>query len=620
MAQVQFTPYTTGETSVLRIEKLRGVDLTSDPFQVDPSRSPSAPNMLPGEDGYPQKRRGWHKLLQLSGRVWGGYLLKQADGSYTQLVHAGTTLYRITGEGETLAAEALWQEMADAQSFAVQMDRKLFLLDGKRMLVYDGTKVSPADTMGTPATIERAKSPLGGGVQFAPANMLSPDLAEYFVADGESCDYYLDLAPKSSETVQAFLLSKEGKWQETADFSVEGNVVHFETAPPKAAATGEDSVKITYQYENDPTPLNRCRFGTRFGVNGKNNRLFVSGNSERANQDFYSEFDDGLYFGDLNFGQLGDTSCPITGYGQLGESLVTYKQGEEEGLNIYLRQGALDEDADAQFVISGILQAQGCVSHRACGEIGGEAVYLSNRGVMALASADSSQEKIGQNRSYYLNGQLTGENLAEACFCRFGRFLCIGTKERLYLLDSEQKNYESKEPKSSYQYEGYYFTNIFATALWEADGALWFGRADGGVYRFYTENTMACYSDDDQPINAHWQTPLLDLGSFSQYKKVEGVWVTCQPYSRSGGEIYYLTDKIFEKQTKRFTIDIFNWNDIDFDRFTFNTLDRPVIVPARKKARRVKLFGVCVRNHNLNEPFGIYALQINYKRKGKIRK
>ena len=67
-------------------------------------------------------------------------------------------------------------------------------------------------------------------------------------------------------------------------------------------------------------------------------------------------------------------------------------------------------------------------------------------------------------------------------------------------------------------------------------------------------------------------------------------------------------------------MDIFDWNDIDFNRFTFNTLDRPMIVNTRKKAKKVKLFQVIVKNEREKEPFGLFAIHVNYKVGGKVKR
>ena len=61
----------------------------------------------------------------------GAYTLVK-NGTAHRLVHAGTTLYRVTvGEDGAETAAAVYTEMADRESSGVQLNEKLWLLDGK---------------------------------------------------------------------------------------------------------------------------------------------------------------------------------------------------------------------------------------------------------------------------------------------------------------------------------------------------------------------------------------------------------------------------------------------------------------------------------------------------------
>ena len=61
------TPFTTN-LSTVRTNRFRGVDLSSPAESVDPTRSPDAPNIMPGADKKPTKRPGFSKLIHLAAR------------------------------------------------------------------------------------------------------------------------------------------------------------------------------------------------------------------------------------------------------------------------------------------------------------------------------------------------------------------------------------------------------------------------------------------------------------------------------------------------------------------------------------------------------------------------
>lgn len=72
---------------------------------------------------------------------------------------------------------------------------------------------------------------------------------------------------------------------------------------------------------------------------------------------------------------------------------------------------------------------------------------------------------------------------------------------------------------------------------------MYFGSADGKIYRFYQANEhtrrIMCYYDDTVPIKAVWDTPYFTFGHLGHLKKRRGFWLMLAPYHRSGVNIYY---------------------------------------------------------------------------------
>ncbi len=346
-------------------------------------------------------------------------------------------------------------------------------------------------------------------------------------------------------------------------------------------------------------------------------RLWLTGYDQEPNYCRYSQFNDGLYFGDVWYILAGTKASKVTGFSILDNKLVVHKDKAEKGCNAYIYNSKIDEDGDAQFLTVNILQGEGAIG--CFDSLGNEPLFLTNRGIYALAQSDATSERYTQNRSYYINGQITkSENLKEAVNCVYKQFYVFAVDCKMYLLDSEQKTRENNQPFSEFQYECYVWDNIPANCVWVYNEKLYFGTKDGKVCVFSTGKTSGDYMDIDKPVTAYWTTPLMFLDTFSRYKTVAGVWVVCQPYSRSGADVFYATDKEYEKLAKSFNIDMFDWNDIDFNRFTFNTLDRPSVQFSKRKAKKVKLFQVKIQNDKA-EPFGLSALQLEYRIGGKIK-
>ena len=629
--------------SEIKLENFKGIDLTSSFATVKTYRSPSALNMMPDKDGYPVKRTGYKLEHTYPDTIYAAHNYESASigvgGEVVviekELIHSGINLY----DGATL----IYAGMAERESKSFQLDSKLWIVDGKRFLMYDGVTVSPVDQNAYVPMITIGRAPNGvGATSYRAINMLTPWVTDSFLGTEGTTAYVLSFTSLGSGAVEARILQANGTHTtitEGVGLSVNRTTgtVTFSSAPGKSPVDGQDNVEIKYQKSTDQKDkVNNCTFGILYGVNGALDRLFLSGNTAEPAFDYYSEYRDPTYFGDSWYSIIGQNAASIVGYSVLQDRLVTFKRNEEDDRNIFIRNSNIDNYGEVAFPISSVIQSEDTIG--GIGSLGDEPLFLTKLGVHALTPQDMTGERVTQNRSYYINGTLLDEGeLHKAKVLRFNRFFGISVNSKLYLLDGMQKTYERNEPLSAFQYECYLWDNIPATAIWERDGQLCFGTYDGKVNAFMDSADKNAYGDNvrenpeyieggDEPefladaIKGRWGTPLLNLDSWTNLKTVVNVWVVTQPYTRSGAVIQYGTDKEYEKPIKEVNTDIFSFADIDFSRFTFNTLNRPVITPTRKRAKKIKFFQVFVENDRLNEPFGVMAIVIRYRVGGKIRR
>ncbi len=606
------------EAKQVKLEKFRGIDLTSGVVNVHTSRSPDAPNMMPDDDGFPKKRPGWEVAEQFTGAIHGIWWLETGQAQ-KQVVHAGSGLY--------VDGALLHDAMADADSAAVQVDGKLWIVDGQTYVYCDGEKCEAVSAIATVPLITIAKAPNGqfGATSYRPINLLTGWRTDSYAGTADDKVYVLSFGALSAAAVKVEKLDASGVWVAAASgYTVDRTAgkVTFTAAPGVSPVTGEDNVRISYEVaQSEAGRVDKMRHIILFGVNGALDRVFLAGNPEEPNVDYWSEWGDPAYIGDTFYSVLGQDASPIMGYSVLNNQLVAHKQGEENGRNVFVRRGVLDAEGFASFEITNILQGEGTVATGSVATAGGEPVFLTKRGIHAMTPGDITGERYVQRRSYYIDGGLLREaGLEGARATVFGRFYVLAINGKLYLLDTEQKSYEKNEPYSTHQYEGYLWTNVPACCLATQGRVLWFGTRDGRLCRFMPGKLTHDYSDDGAPVVCWWTTPLMNLDVWGRLKRVTGVWVVGQPNTRSSGKIYYATDREYDRLVREYTMDVFSLDDIDFERFTFNTLDRPMVVATGKKAKKVKLFQVRVENDANNEPFGIIAMQIDYTVGGRIRR
>lgn len=630
--------------SMIKVETFKGVDLNSSPSNVEHYRSPNAPNMMRDVPGKVRKRQGYEKIKEYTGkRINGVHILRDVEnGVERELTHAGTSLY--------LDGEVIYEGMADERSVGRQFYGKLFIFDGKKALCYGEFETETETTEGEETEEEKPKAfmvkaledaayiptviisrnPTGGGTTLEPLNLIGRKWKESFLSDGTATTYQLTTKELDEDKVTVRIMTKEGEWEdkkEDTDFTVDrkAGTVTFKTAPVKSPVTGYDNVEITAAKtrEGYADKINKCKIISLFGVNGSMDRMFVSGNPEFPNQDWYCNIADGFFWGDLWYSTLGQDGSAVVGYTIINDRLAVHKSDAEEGRNVILRKGEIEGD-EAVFPIIGTLSGRGALGSHAFGYLGSEPLFLTDIGIMAITAADLTGEKYSQSRSYYIDNILTAEkNLADAFAYVWRDFYLISTGTgRVYLLDGLQKSYDKNSPYSHFQYECYFWDNVPARVFWEdGEGRLCFGDSEGNVFRFYDDVTaQKSYNDNGKAISARWDTPELGGKLFWKNKSFRRVDFVLAPAIATGATVFAqvkgVWSEIFDSGASAM---YFDFTHINWERINFSTDDTPRTMGGKIRIKKVDKVAFSLRNERINEPFGIYSLAFEYTESGNYK-
>ena len=658
-----------------RLENFKGVDFANNATQVQTYRSPDAQNIISDLAGKPVKRTGYSTLATFEGQINGIFRLA-TENVEKILVHAGTKLYewvrtgskeianmvsvdyeydddneevpvsqttvyevQTVGEFEETGTE-IYSDMNNSRSTAFQHDKKLYILDGKTYLVYgefDGSyAVKPVTDVATVPMVYLAKKPDGtGGTKRHDINMLTKKRTYSYLVTEEVSDFHLtadDSVKLTADAVTARVLGSDGKWTdkaETTDFTVdrEKGIIKFASKVGVTPSTGVDNVEITVAVEPEEDKvadlINKCSIAVQYGYNGATDRVFVAGNPEAVNFHYWSDIDDPCFFPALNYAYLGQDSSAIMGYSIIGDALVVHKEDNEQDQTTFVVRGSYDAQNGYQFAITGSIAGTGAISRHCFNRLGTEPMFLSRHGVYAITTQYLTAERYAQNRSYYVDPRLTKEkDLSEAVAIEYNGYYYLAVNNVVYVADSRQKAYEKNAPQSEFQYEWYYLTNIDAHVWWEYDGRLYFGDSAGNVKRFMldSENTgdHPSYKDDGEAIHAYWKTPIFTFGTLSRYKTLKNFYMMMAPYHRSSVEIFYRINSS-EKSVKTSTLDIFDFNDIDFTRFAFTTDDSPMVIATNTKAKKFMHIQFKIENKVAGEGFGFYEMEVGYNLVGKYK-
>lgn len=606
--------------NILTIDKFKGVDLTSPSANVNIQRSPEAPNMVRDIPGKVRKRMGYFKTGEFDGAINGVHFLNSE-----KVIHAGTKLYH--------NGNVVYSDMNDHISKAWQVQGKLYIVDGKTFLCFaehtEGTfSVKPVSEIAETPLIIISRSPSkGGGTPLNPINLLGAGFTEGYLGDGATKTYQLTAKGLDSTEVKVEIMNSNGEWEtktEGSGFSVNRStgVVTFTEAPSTPVVTGQDNVKITaYKTrEGYADKINKCDISILYGVGGMSDRLFLSGNPDYKNYDWYSQMDNPTYFGDTWYGTIGQDDAPIVGYSIINNYLATHKDGSEDGRNVVMRYGKLNDSNEAVFEIVNNILGEGAVGKNTFAYLN-EPLFATRLGIYAVTAADITGEKYSQNRSFYINGALEFEDLSSAFARVYKDYYVLATAERMYLLDSLQKVYEKNSPYSSYQYECYYWEIPNVNCIWEENGALCIGMKNGKTFEFYTDTeSPTSYNDDGVAISARWDIPDLNGNNFYKNKTFRYISVRLAAAVATGVKIFAQSRGLWSMVADaKSRAQYFDFAYVDFAKINFSSDATPRTIGNKIKVKKVDKARFSLRNEEYNEPFGIYNVAFEYTETGNFK-
>lgn len=583
-----------------------GVDLSQDATQIEESRCAYAQNVIFEAGGYFRKRPGWETIKQQGlGKVHAIYAC-EINEMLRYIVHQGAKLYQCGELSDT------WTEIgsiADGKSAGFAWDNRFYIIDGAAVRYWDGsTYGNVSDIAYVPTTSTgRSGGEIGGGELYEAVNLLSDRRKNTFIADGTSKKFKLDVSGISA--VNHVSINGTATTAYTANLE-EGSVT-FTTAPEDSG--GLSAIEITFSRTPEKrSDILACTFcGTAQYGNGV--YFFLSGNPKKANADWHSGLNDPTYWPDMGYAYYG-TGDRCMGYAQYGESLIMIKEDSFQP-TVYLRT-ATEANNDVAFSVSPGVSGVGAISRDSIVAMDSETLFLSRRGVCAVTSLNIGSRTVIRNRSYFLDGMLLAEReLENAVACKWQNRYILALNGAAYVLDCNLPRHYRNTNEADSCYEATYWTNIPAVCFLEKDGELYFGTEDGRICRMKGESAGAGrYSDDGEAVRAIVSTKLDTDGNFMLLKTLQkkGSGLLMKPFSRSSVEVFLSTTAIAEKHIKTATMDIFDWDDVDFDRFTFEPLNVPRVVPFLKKEKKYTALQFTLKNDVADEDMGILGIIKEY--------
>lgn len=389
---------------------------------------------------------------------------------------AGDALNLSFTEGEISEADALFTGMNERRSVSFIFNNRLYLIDGKNYLFYDGETVrSVLDDAYIPTTyinIIPSGENADIGTEYEQRNILQPRFKHTFIADGETKEFYLN----ENELEEISEVKIYGKAVTDYEADLEGGKITFAEAPARpenveggnypefyagieitAKKTFKSVSGVTGERENIYELITECTIAATF-----DNRIFLSGNPAYPNHVFYcgrnlTGYVDPSYFGVLNYMQDGVGMAPITGMIPVADTLMVLKSDTRQDGSVYFHTAA-ETGNDIQpkiYPSSRGLSGIGCLG--ACVNFLDDPVFISRLGVEAVGQLSVRYERAMEHRSSLIDAKLVNLDLSRAVLEEWNGYLLVLIDGKVFMADSRQRyTHES----GVMQYEWYYLEDI----------------------------------------------------------------------------------------------------------------------------------------------------------------
>lgn len=551
----------------------RGCDFTTEPPEIDDSRSPDSLNMLADDAGFPIKRVGWRELAKVSSSpVYGLFYANLKDmGAPCIIVHAGDQLIACKDYGDNdyfskhdeIGGTKIKDyhnvygdsEVAAVKSSAFAHKGKLYVLDGQKMTVVSyvdqpgnawfqnitAEKLSDAEPK-VPNTGRgghyEAEDDGHGNITYTwisctlneEPNILSSSQTNLMAGDGVNKDFWLT---EHGATVTKVEVYTSGAWAEVSAYTVAEDPdkaktkITFTSAPAAHQdGAGIDNIRVTFtstEHPAEPGLINHCTICTQYGY-FNDNRFFVSGNPDYPNRDWSSGVDDPTYWPIHGWTDIGSDQTAIMGYLHYGDVLAIIKQDDNQDAEIYIRSATVQSDNTVIMPVQQGVKGVGAISRGCFASLRDDALFYAREGVFAVAGTDASQMRTVQNRSFFVDNRMREEQHKEqaTAIAWNNRYLiCFPDSKHCYVADARMQSSFNE----SFVYEWFYWDNIPASMFLEFDGKLFFGTANGQVCRM-NDDMLSMVKYSDELVRVDGADPTVEHQAWKNGKRIKAKWTT----------------------------------------------------------------------------------------------
>lgn len=555
-------------------------------------------------DGNLQKRPGTRTLATLDETepvrgLWNGYV----NGEEVFLAACAGKLWKLTPDEELFSAAELGEINTDSDVHMFGFSNIVYIINGAEYKQYDGTALSDVD--GYRPLVAIAIPPDAGGETLEQVNKLVGTRRAWISPDGEGSSF--QLPEKGLQSLDYVKDLKTGENLESAAYSydLEAGTVTFTEVPPQTVNSYEIGWTMAQNFRSQVSAM---RYSELYSGT-QDTRVFLYGDG--SNKAIYSGLDyNGKpradYFPDLNEVAVGDANTPITSLIRHYSTLVCYKTGSAWAIQYGLVTMADGLQTEAFYVtpinrsignaalgqVRLVLNAPYTLHGNDLYEWRNTASYSSN------LSVDERQAKRISDRIY---STLNGFDLSK-CFCWDDNdsqefYICCDGKALVY-------NYAAD---AWYSYE-----NFPVACMANRHGELCIGSPDGKIKHL---NYMY-KSDDDEAIDAYWESGSMSFNQDYMRKYSAMLWVGIKPESAGEVEVTVQTDRKSAYSEKVISSSLATFREANFARWSFRVNRKPFMTRLKIKAKKFVFYKLIFKTNTPDTTVTLLAADIKVRYTG----
>lgn len=484
--------------------------------------------------------------------------------------------------------------LTDAKTSIFYFEGKLYFLNGTDYKSYDGTTFGDVDPyiptlyIGTP--------PAGGGTVFEAINLLTGKKKQEFVGNAVATAYQLVETGLDADLLTCTI---DGVTKtETTDFTVNRTtgIVTFGVAPADESEVIIGWTKVTAGHA-DLVKKNKYAL-----INGPGNdtAIFLWGNPDQKNRRSWSGTLKANYFPVTNYTYIGSDEYAITDIKPQYDRQLIYKNGGRAHYS-YPEWNATAEAWD--YPVFDLNESVGNDVFGGVQIVRNNPVTIYKQSWWEWSSTAVEDERNANIISERLRQSLSNLDLTTAVTFDY-------QKEKEYWCNVGSKVYIWNYGNNTM----YMYDNISATCFLDISGVVYYG-SQGKIERFEGEN------DNGVAITAQLIMGFTAWGAIELRKNTKETFPAILPESQTSLTILYRTDRTnaFTPASKKVEYRLLDFNNIDFENFSFKTNRNPQPFRIKIRAKKYAYIQFMLENKELIEPCTILAFKVSAETQGQVR-